>query len=128
MSQYFISHLHRERFINMTVEDHMSIDDLERASLFCILSGNDDLYVKRKFIYDCNEHSIHPCLEDSDVDFSSGMRSLIRLRFNLYNGWSDVYTTPLYLLGSLDRRNLLLAENAMMIRFNGCLLENLIEG
>ncbi len=127
MSQCFINHLHKERFINMTIEDHMSLHDLERASLFYILSGNDDLYKKRKFIYDYSEHSIRSCLEDSDVDFSSGMCSLIRLGFNLYNGWSDVFTTPLYLLGSLDRHNLLLAENAMMIRFNGRLLESLVE-
>ena len=118
MSQYFISHLHRKRFINMTIEDRMSLHDLERTTLFYILSGNDELYEKRKFIYDYSQHSIRPCLENSDVDFSSAMRSLIRLGFNLYNGWSDVYTTPLYLLGSLDQHNLLLAENAIMFRFN----------
>ena len=128
MSQYFISCIHKERFMNMTIEDRMSQHDLERASLFYILTGNDDLYRKRKFIYDCSEHSIRSCLEDGDVDFSSGMCSLIRLGFNLYNGWSDTHTTPMCLLGSLDRHNLLLAENAMMIRFNSSLLDDLIKG
>ncbi len=126
MRHYFISCVHKERFINMTSEDDMSLHDLERASLFYIIAGNDDLYTKRKFIYDCTEHAIRHCLEDSNVDFSSSMRSLIRLGFNLYNGWSDTYTTPLYLLSRLDKHNLLLAENAMMIRFNSSLIENIV--
>ena len=111
----------------MMIEDDMSPSDSERASLFYIIAGNDDLYRKRRFIYDCCEHCIRVCLENADVDFSSGMRSLIRLGFNLYNGWSDRYTTPIYLLGSLDSRNLLVAGNAIMIRFNSSLLEVLVE-
>ncbi len=79
------------------------------------------------YIYDFCEHSIRFCLEDSTVDFSSSMCSLIRLGFNLYNSWSDNYTTPMYLLGSLDSHNLLLAENAMRLRFNTLSLKNLVE-
>lgn len=126
MGKHFISSAHKERFINMMIEDDMSPHDSERASLFYIITGNDDLYRKRRFIYNPCEHNIRACL-DADVDFSSGMRSLIRLGFNLYNGWSDRYTTPMSLLGSLDSRNLLLAGNAIMIRFNRSLLEGLIE-
>lgn len=111
----------------MIIEDNMSPYDLERASLFYIITGNDDLYEKRRFIYDPSEHSIRECLDDTNVDFSSGMRSLIRLGFNLYNGWSDRYTTPLSLLGSLDGGNLLLAGNAIMMRFNGSLQEELVD-
>lgn len=128
MSPYFINALHRDRFIRMTHDDHMSPHDSERASLFYILSGNEELYTKRNYIYDYREHSIHLCLQDSPVDFSSGLCSLIRLGFNLYNGWSDKYTSPLYLLGNLDRDNLLLAENAIRIRFSNTLLKNLVDG
>ncbi len=125
MGKHFISSAHKERFISMMIEDNMSPSDSERASLFYIITGNDDLYLKRRFIYDPYEHSICDCLDDTNVDFSSGMRSLIRLGFNLYNGWSDGYTTPISLLGCLDSRNLLLAGNAIMIRFNSGLLEEL---
>ena len=111
----------------MMIEDNMSPSDSERASLFYIITGNDDLYRKRRFIYDPSEHCIRDCLDDANVDFSSGMRSLIRLGFNLYNGWSDRYTTPMSLLGSLDSRNLVLAGNAIMIRFNRSLPEELVD-
>ena len=127
MEKQFVSSAHKERFTNMMIEDDMSPHDTERASLFYIITGNDDLYRKRRFIYDLSEHCIRTCFDDVDVDFSSGMRSLIRLGFNLYNGWSDSYTTPLFLLGSLDNLNLFLAGNAIMIRFNRSLMEDLIE-
>jgi hypothetical protein len=127
MGKHFISSSHKERFISMMIEDNMSPSDSERASLFYIITGNDDLYRKRRFIYDPSEHCIRDCLDDANVDFSSGMRSLIRLGFNLYNGWSDRYTTPMSLLGSLDSRNLVLAGNAIMIRFNRSLPEELVD-
>lgn len=127
MEENFLSSAHKERFINMMIEDNMSIHDLERASLFYIITGNDDLYRKRKFIYNTCEHSIRACLNDANVDFSASMGSLIRLGFNLYNGWSDIYTTPMSLIRSLDNQNLLLARNAIIIRFNRSLIEDLIE-
>jgi len=127
MKKHFVSPVHKEHFIDMMIEDDMSLHDLERASLFYIIAGNNDLYRKRRLIYDFGEHCIRACLDDAEVDFSSGMRSLIKLGFNLYNGWSDRYTTPVSLLGSLDSHNLLLAGNAIMIRFNGCFLEELVE-
>jgi hypothetical protein len=123
MGEHFVSSVHRKRFASMVIEDDMSSCDLERASLFYIITGNDDLYVKRRFIYDLSEHCICDCLNDADTDFSSGMCSLIRLGFNLYNGWSDSYTTPLSLLANLDSFNFLLAANAIMIRFNRSLPE-----
>lgn len=125
MEKYFISSAHKERFLGMMLEDNMSPYDSERASLFYIITGNDDLYRKRRFIYNSREHRICTCLDDADVDFSASMGSLIRLGFNLYNGWSDSYTTPRSLLGNLDNHNLLLAGNAIMIRFNRNLLGGL---
>lgn len=127
MGKYFTSPIHEGRFLAMMAEDGTSSGDPERASLFFIIAGNDDLYRKRRFIYDPYEHAICACLENKQVDFSSSMRSLIRLGFNLYNGWSDEYTTPRFLLSSLDDRNLLLAEKAMMIRFDINLIEELLE-
>jgi len=57
---------------------------VERIALFYRVAGNGDLYGKRSFIYDSKEHSIKSdCLRDETVDFSSGMKSLIRLGFNL---------------------------------------------
>lgn len=113
----FTSPIHRERFAKMAHQDGMFPYDVERASLFFIITGNDDLYKKRNHIYHTEEHGIHLCLECQDVDFSSSGRALIRLGFNLYNGWSDSRTTPISILGCLDSQNLLLAEIAFKIRF-----------
>ncbi len=127
MERNFVSGTHKERFITMMIEDNMSPGDVERASLFYIISGNEDLYRKRRYIYDTYEHCIRTCLDNTEVDFSSGMKSLIRLGFNLYNGWSDRYTTPMSLLGSLDNCNLQLAGNAIMTRFNSNFREGLLQ-
>jgi len=127
MERHFTSPLHRERFMDMMAEDGTYPGDSERGSLFYIIAGNDDLYRKRRFIYDPREHVIRACLASAEVDFSSSMRSLIRLGFNLYNGWSDEYTTPRLLFNSLDDRNLLIAEKAIMIRFHAGLLGRLTE-
>lgn len=127
MNKYFLNPKHKKRFIDMVIEDEMSLTDLERTSLFYILSGNEDLYKKRRSIYNYYEHSIYNCFDENTVDFSSGICSLIKLGFNLYNGWCDKYTTPLSLLGGLDKNNLRLASNAIMIRFNDILIHKLIE-
>ena len=127
MKRKFVSDTHKERFTTMIIEDDMSPCDVERASLFYIISGNEDLYRKRRYIYDTYEHCTRTCLDNTEVDFSSGMKSLIRLGFNLYNGWSDRYTTPMSLLGSLDNRNLQLAGNAIMTRFNSNFREGLLQ-
>lgn len=113
----FTSSLHRERFANMAHQDGMFSYDVERASLFFIITGNDVLYKKRNYIYDIENHEICLCLDYQDVDFPSSSRALIRLGFNLYNGWSDSLTTPISIFGCLDSHNLLLVEVALKIRF-----------
>ena len=65
MEKHFVISAHKERFISMMIEDDMSSSDLERASLFYIIIGNDDLYEKRRFIYDPSEHCISDCLNDA---------------------------------------------------------------
>lgn len=127
MKKHFISPAHRDQYINMVLEDGMSFGDRERASLFYIISGNEDLYRKRRYIYNSGEHCIKNGIDSGKVDFSSGIRSLIRLGFNLHNGWSDEYTTPINLFGSLDEQNRMLAENALQIRFNKDFFNGLME-
>ncbi len=118
MNQYFISTTHKTRFEDMILEDSTYPDDLERFALFYIISGNESLYTKRHEVYDWQESAIRPCLEDEAYKFSSASLSLIRLGFNLYNGYSDRYTNPKDLLYNLDETNLQLASNAINIRFN----------
>ncbi len=127
MGSVFLSSKHMENYLDLVMEDQMCTGDVERASLFYIISGNDDLYRKQRFIYDTKDHSIKRCLDNTDVDFSSSIKALIRLGFNLYNGWSDEYTTPVDLLGCLDDNSRKLAKNAIQIRFDSSFYYGMIE-
>ena len=127
MESNFLSSKHMENYLDLVIEDQMCTGDVERASLFYIISGNDVLYRKRRFIYDPKDHSIKRCLDNTNVDFSSSIKALIRLGFNLYNGSSDEYTTPMDLLGYLDNNNKKLAGNAIQIRFDSSFYYGLLE-
>lgn len=118
MNSYFVDKVHRARLLHLMVADGTHPGDCERISLFYIVSGNTDLYYKRNAIYDFKEHLIKQCLVHKEVDFSSGMKAMIRLGFNLYNGYQDSYTTPYDLFGNLGKKNQFLAENAIHLRFH----------
>jgi|LSQX01.1.fsa_nt_gb hypothetical protein len=123
--KYFLDEEHKNRFINMVTKDNTYFRDIERVSLFYIISGNYELYINHRYVYDCREHRICFTFKELGINFSSGIISLIKLAFNLYNGWADEDTTPLNLLSSLDNINLKLASNAIKIRFNSNLLDEL---
>lgn len=115
---YFRNKRQEERLLELMAADNTQGWDTERISLFYIIAGNDDLYSKRNAIYNFKEHRIKRCLGDGSVDFSSGMCALVRLGFNLYNGYRDRYTTPLDLFWNLDEDNRRIAENAIRLRFH----------
>ncbi|NMA65615.1 MAG: hypothetical protein GX957_05150 [Clostridiaceae bacterium] len=108
---------HKEWYDQLLKEDGTHPDDRERMALFFVISGNRDLYQKRSFIYDFKKHHILDCLSNREVDFSSGSKALIRLGFNLYNGYSDEESSPFSLMCHLDGENRKLALDAISIRF-----------
>ncbi|MGV8147045.1 MAG: DUF6075 family protein [Alkaliphilus sp.] len=114
----FLNDIHMNRYEEMIQEDNTYPKDIERQALFYILSGNSDLYTKKNHIYDFEDHSIKlDCLNNETVDFSSSSKALIRLGFNLYNGYTDNHTSPCNLFYSLDEDNYNLAINGTDIRF-----------
>ncbi len=114
----FLNEKHKERFKELLQSDNTYKEDVERRSLFYILSGNEDLFRKRNYIYDFKDHSIEPdCLDSENVDFSTSSKALIRLGFNLYNSYSDNFTSPVNILYSLDGKNYNLAMSGIDIRF-----------
>lgn len=109
---------HQEKFIMIAMEDGIHSKDIERKSLFYILSGNKDLYQKRHHIYDFGNHMIRTeCLSSSEGDFSASSKALIRLGFNLYNGYTDTFVSPLEIYYNLDEENYILAQESIDIRF-----------
>ena len=98
--------------------DGMAKGDLERLSMFYILSNNEDLSSKINYIYDFDERSIKSdCLENENVDFCSSSKKLIRLAFNLFNG--NYKADVLNSFSGLDDDNFEIAINALIIRFRG---------
>ena len=120
MDDHFMDEEHGLRLSGMMLADGTSPGDVERISLFYIIAGSDELYKKRRFIYDTKGHRIRSsCLVSPGVDFSSGMGALVRLGFNLYNGYrgeNGKGMTPMELFWNLDARNRRIALNALRIR------------
>lgn len=118
MERYCRDVKHQERLTELTRVDRTHPDDMERISLLYIIAGVEDLYVKRNSIYDFKRHTIRNCLKDDGGDFPSSLKALIRLGFNLYNGYQDNNMTPLALFWHLDSENRWIAQNALHLRFN----------
>jgi hypothetical protein len=118
MENYYISKEQKRRLISMMLEDHTKPEDLERISLFYILAGNERLYLSRNAIYDFTQHCIKPDIMNGRKELSSGILSLIKLGFNLYNGYTEADMTPMDLFWNLDHSNRQIAKNAIYIRFN----------
>ena len=57
------------------------------------------------------------CLTNSRVDFCSSARALVKLGFNLYNGYEDENFTPMDILSNLDSENYSLAMESFDVRF-----------
>ena len=114
----FLNNSHKLKYLNLIENTRIYEHDLERMSLFYIISGNDDLFRKKNYIYDFRENCIRiECLGSGEVDFSSSSKNLIRIGFNLYNGYMDEIMNPLWMLASLDPVNLNLLFNAIYLRF-----------
>ena len=110
-----------ERFNDLMKRDNTHPRDLERRSLFYILAyaNEGDLYNKINHIYDFEDNCIKlECLEESIVDLCSSAVSLIRLGFNLFNGYSEGRIDVLSVFSGLDDSNYEIAKKAIDIRFN----------
>lgn len=117
---YFLNEDHAYNFQDMILKDQTHPSDLERMSLFYIIGGNEDLFMKRQNIYDFKNHEINPkVLTNGEVDLCSSSKSLVRLAYNLFNGYEDEYTTPRDLFYNLDRKNFLVAIGGIDMRFSG---------
>ena len=110
----FLSDKHKERFKELILKDKTNRSDVERLSLFYILSGNEDLYCKSSLLYDFKNNMINI---DNDVDLTSGTSRLVDLAFNLYNDYSSERSI-LDTFSYLDFNDFELAIYAIRIRFN----------
>ena len=125
LEMHFLNEQHKKKFWQICSEDKgFDKRDLERSVLFYIMAGNDELFSHRKSIYDFQDRSITIELDEKknwyipgEAWHTSGTIALIRLAYNLFNGFKDERTNPRDLLSNLDEDNFKLAINAISIRF-----------
>lgn len=109
----------KNNFLELIKRDNTSEDDIERIALFYIIGESEELYSKVDYIYDFEVRRITPYKTlqgNQGYDFSGNSRSLIRIAYNLYNGYpADILGT----LNNLDEDNYAIALNAINIRLRG---------
>ena len=105
---------HEERYLQLLEKDGTKPSDGERKALFFILA-HPDTFNKINGIYDFKNHWIKSdCFEK--VDFSGGIRRMVQLAFNLYNG--NPAPDPLEIFSGLDKHSFHICLRAIQIRFN----------
>lgn len=114
----FLNNSHRVNFNLIANKSIFTNCDSERIALFYILSGNDDLFEKRHAIFNFSKNHLNfSNFKNTNTDFCSSSKALIRLGLNLFNGYTDRLTNPLIILNCLDLSNYTLAINAIKLRF-----------
>jgi hypothetical protein len=114
----FLNDIHKYNFEKLVNQINLNMFDTERLALIYIISGNTDLFNKKNAIYDFSKNIINFCnFKQTNTDFCSSSKALIRLGVNLFNGYTDKYTDPLSLLQCLGYDNYELAINAIKLRF-----------
>jgi len=103
-----------ERINELMKKDGTHPKDVERKSLFMIISGNDELWNLRNKIYDFENHWINSEILESGICTSS--KTLIQIGFNLYNGYQT--ESLLDCFSGLDENNFELVIQALRIRLN----------
>lgn len=106
-------------YLKLLNDANINIHDVERKSLLYIISHNEDLFKKRNYIYNFKENNINfNSLNSQNVDLCTSSKALVRLGFNLYNGYTDKYTNPLNIMACLDSKNYIIAKRAIDLRFS----------
>lgn len=128
---FFKNNEHEERLLDLIEKDNTFERDVDRLSMFYLVSCDNDIY--RKFIeyklYDFKEHTIIP--KNYTWNFlSSSQEKILFLGYNLFNSHSPGDTIkdvnkkeianrmlePINLFTSLDRDNFEVIMNAIKLR------------
>lgn len=110
----FINEVHKKNFLELEKRDNTSFGDIERLSLFYILSS-EILYNRADNLYNFKEHIIK---SDYNMSYlSSAEKSLVKLAFHLFTGRNEYSESICDIFSKLDSENQLIALNAIKIRF-----------
>lgn len=86
------------------------------------------MYLRRCSIYDFGIHEILPLnVVDEIMNLSDGSMMLLRLAYNLYNGFDDGKLTPRDVFYVMNKRDFIVAKGGIDMRFDMD-IENQIKG
>ena len=126
MEVNFKNEEHEKRFNELLERDRTADNDLERKSLFFIISGSDTLFINVNELYSFKERNIHieEFIKDNlDIDINN--KKLLYLGFQLYNNFKFSYFDTdikdysiLDILSYQAVEDYELCMNAINLRFN----------
>lgn len=118
MFNNFLNDIHDRRYHHFISKDGCHFADLERGALFYVFAGNDGLTDQIEKLYDFKKRCILPDVKEVDeLPLSSGEKALVRLAYNLFNGYTDMRCDLDSIMFSLDCNNRKLAIQAIEQRF-----------
>lgn len=111
----FINDEHKKRFYNCLSKDKTHPGDIERISLFYILTCE---VLWSKGIHNFYKFEQRLINSRTKVDLSSGAKAMLKLAFHLYNDHNKLLQNSLvYTFSNLDETNKKVAINAINFRF-----------
>ena len=119
----FLNNEHKEKYYEYIERDKTSDFDVERKSMFYILSSDESIYNRIHSLYDFTDHSI---LFESYFKIknllSSSHSKMVYLAYQLYNNFKlqdfdrkELTITEIF--GALDEENFKVCINALNMRF-----------
>lgn len=119
MEELFLSSKHMDRFMVLASEwDFKEISDPYWRSLMFIVSGDEQLFSRRKVLVNSEYREIIPEAWFSG-EFSGGEQRLLLLAFNLFTNqdcYEQLSISPLDIFSGLDEQCYELAKNAIDVR------------
>ncbi len=121
----FIDELHECRYNTLIKIDNTHIADVERRALLYILSSESFFHrIDELYHFDDRCIRLYKIYNNADggemlkasTNFSSSERMLITVAYNLFNGYTEEYMSPVYLFRYSDEIAFLVM-NAIKIRF-----------
>ena len=119
----FLNSQHEENFNNLIKKAEVRNGDIERKSLFYIISGNNDLFKQVNNIYNFKDDELQERKETLEGDLyfpnvltSNSSQKLLNLAVQLFNNTKDQNVLDTF--SGLDSENFQIALNAIRLRFN----------
>lgn len=119
----FLSQEHEKNFNNLIKKGDVRSGDIERKSMFYIISGNNDLFKQVNNIYNFKDDELQERKETLEGDLyfpnvltSNSSQKLLNLAVQLFNNTKDQNVLDTF--SGLDSENFQLALNAIRLRFN----------